>query len=232
MNLRNIMLSIKSSLRKARYSLMSSIMLYIVPVRVPEINRRHTLNSEEKEGTSYSGGRCGRLFHGHKFPSSCYIVPSCCPLHPEVESIFPSLFLRLALWLVLMNRLWQKWFGVSCKGPATSAFTLLECFWHVKTSVLAHWWPLKEKDPTTSQHQPPAARVGPSRTSWPQQTTNWLQMYESSNTTLSRKTCTWAQLQLPTHRKRQSPHQKSGNNNGALPPVRLRTTWDNTGEKA
>lgn len=109
MNLRNIMLSIKSSLRKDRYSLMSSGMLYIVPARVPVISRRHTLNSEEKkEGTGYSGGRCGRLFHGHEFSPSRYVVPPRCPFHPDVESIFPSLFLRPALWLVSMSRLWQK----------------------------------------------------------------------------------------------------------------------------
>lgn len=120
------MLSIKSSLRKDRYSLMSSGMLYIVPARVPVISRRHTLNSEEKkEGTGYSGGRCGRLFHGHEFSPSRYIVPPRCPFHPDVESIFPSFppagFVASFDEQIVAEVIWSE-----LQRPST--FTLLACF--------------------------------------------------------------------------------------------------------
>lgn len=146
-----------------------------------------------REETIYSGGRCGRWFHGHKFlPSHCVAPPLATPSIQGLNLFFHRFSPGLALWFLLMNRLWQKWFGVSCGGLPVSAFTLLECFWNVKKLT-------GRKEPTTGQHQPPATWVRPARPSQP-----WVDHQLVTNvqpTPLwAERLPSWDQLQLLTHK--------------------------------
>ena len=128
----------------------------------------------------YSGGRCGRLFHGHQFLPSCYVVPLCCSFHPEVESVFPSLFICVGFVTRFDKQIVET---VTWNELQRPCHFCLHSFGMLLTScqgTCTTYWRLWKEDPTASQDQPPDMRARPSGPAGLWLTTNWLQMYESS----------------------------------------------------